>query len=254
MKKITFSLFLGLFFSITAFAQVTLEHSYTGDGGNDHPKAYAFFTDSGINYYTFDSELNKVYFYNSSHILFKTVDVNVSSDYKLIQIYLVTDKLFYSDNKIEFITNSVNYPLPSKMTLYNEDGTNLYEFGERWQAEIVKNSNIDYKLIVVSSEKFSPIFYDVYTLTGTLSESQQGNLAKTNFYSFPNPTSNKISFTTDTVNGNSTKLEIFDNSGKRVFEKNMTVNDNKIEIDVTELASGIYIYKLDGRSNKFIKE
>ena len=30
--------------------------------------------------------------------------------------------------------------------------------------------------------------------------------------------------------------------------------ENKIEIDVTNLNSGIYIYKLNGRSNKFIKE
>jgi hypothetical protein len=253
MKKIILLLLLGVFFSITSFSQVTFEHSYTTNGNNNFPKTYAFFTDSGINYYTMDQDLNQVLFYNSSHILFKTVNLNPGTDFNIKYIYLVTDKLFYSDAKIEFIVVSSNSLYQNKMTLFNEDGTNLLEFGDRWEAYAVKNSNLGYKLIV-ATDKEEPNFYDIYSLTGTLSLDQQGVLSKTQFFSFPNPTSNKISFTTDLENGNTTNLEIFDINGKKVLEKNMTVIENKIEIDVTNLNSGIYIYKLNGRSNKFIKE
>lgn len=255
MKKIILSILLTVFFSISSFSQVTFEHSYTTNGNNNFPKTYAFFTDSGINYYTMDEDLNQVLLYNSSHVLFKTINLNPGINYSIQYIYLITDKLFYSDSKIEFIVVSRDIigGNPNKMTLFNEDGINLFEFGDRWEAYAVKNSNLGYKLIV-ATDKEDPNLYDIYSLAGTLSIEQQGVLSKTQFFSFPNPTSNKISFTTDLENGNTTNLEIFDINGKKVLEKNMTVIENKIEIDVTNLNSGIYIYKLNGRSNKFIKE
>ena len=253
MKTIILSFLLTVFFSITTFSQVTFEHSYTTNGNNNFPKTYAFFTDSGINYYTMDQDLNQVFLFNSSHVLFKTINLNPGTDFKIKYIYLVTDKLFYSDAKIEFIVVSSNSLYQNKMTLFNEDGINLFEFGDRWEAYTVKNSNLGYKLIV-ATDKEDPNLYDIYSLAGTLSIEQQGVLSKTQFFSFPNPSSNKISFTTDVENGNSTNLEIFDINGKKVLEKNITVSENKIEIDITNLNSGIYIYKLNGQTNKFIKE
>jgi len=35
--------------------------------------------------------------------------------------------------------------------------------------------------------------------------------------------------------------------------KNVTGGNNEINLDVTALSNGVYIYKLNGQTNKFIK-
>ena len=253
MKKTLSLLTLGLI-SQLSLSQVTFENGYTTNGNNNFPKTYAFFTDSGLNYYTMDSDLNQVYFYNSSHNLFLTTTVNPGTNFKIKYLYLVTDKLFYTDSKIEFIAVSENeITYESKMTLYNEDGTNLFEFGDRWEAYCFKSSPTEFK-IIVATDKATPNLYDVYSVTGTLSQNQQEMYSKNQFLAFPNPTSDRISFTTDIENGNTTNIEIFDNSGKKVISKLVRANNNRIDIDVSELSQGIYFYKINGKSNKFIKK
>lgn len=254
MKKNILSLLLTSFLSFSAFSQVTLEHSYTSfGGGGELPQDFIYYTDRGINYYTLNSN-NQLLLYNSSHELYKTIALNIGSDYRASYICLMTDKLFNSDSKIEFIVSSYGNS-SSKMTLFNEDGMILYEFGDGYHADVVRDLNMGYKLIVMKAgDDSSTTFYDVYTLSGTLSVEQQEVLAKSSLYSFPNPAVNKMTINTDLKNGETGNLEVFDSNGKKVLEKKLPVTDNKVEIDVTTLTRGVYIYRLNGKSNKFIKE
>lgn len=254
MKKNILSLLLTFFLSFSAFSQVTLEHSYTSiRSGLEEAKEYVFFTDSGINYYTLNSN-NQLLLYNSSHELYKTITINPGTNFKVDYIFLVTDKLFNSDSKIEFITFSYKYgDNERKMTLFNEDGMILYEFGDGYTANVVKDPNSGYKLLLAKETDTSTI-YDVYALSGTLSVEQHEVLAKSSLYSFPNPAVNKMTINTDLKNGETGHLEVFDSNGKKVLEKKLPVTNNKVEVDVTTLTRGVYIYRLNGKSNKFIKE
>lgn len=248
MKKHIISLSIGIFFSAQIIGQVTFEHAYQSDGADNDRYWQAFFADDSINYYTFDNSINQVKFYNSSHVLFKTVDLNLGADYFIDRLMLVTDKLFYLDNKIEFLVASSSGSA-RKMTLFNEDGTNLYEFGNRSAAVVIKNYDIDYKLLVKDAGWSTD--FEVYSLIGTLSVEQVELLA--NFGPYPNPTSNKISFPVNLDNGKSFVAEVYNLSGAKVLAKDVIVTNNKVELDVSNLITGVYVCKLNGRSYKIIK-
>ena len=251
MKKLLLITFLTI--SSFSFGQITLEHTYTTDGFNNFPKTYAFYTDGGLFYFTINAIENKVLLYNSSHNLYKSVSLNLTAGYTIKTIYLTTDKLFNSNSNIEFIVVSGSTSSGSKMTLFDEDGTNLFEFGNRWVADCIKDQNNNYKL-VTSTDKASPNNYDIYSLPGSLSISQQQIFNKNSFFAYPNPTSNKITIVNYLKDGENGKLEIYDINGKKIMEKNVFGNEPEISLDITNFESGTYIYKLNGKTNKFIKK
>jgi hypothetical protein len=252
MKKLLF--ILAITISNLSFGQITLEHSYTTGGFNNTVKTYAFHTDNGVYYFTMNETENKVLIYNATHTLYKTVTLNLGANYKIRTVYLATDKLFNTNANIEFIVVSYNNILAlGKMTLFDEDGINLLEFGDRFDANCFKNSDTNFKLIV-ATDKDSPNYYEVYNLPGTLSVAQQEMLINNQFYGFPNPASNKITIINSLESGKMGMLEVFDVSGKKVLERNVLGNNQEINIDITNLENGVYIYKLDGKTNRFIKK
>jgi hypothetical protein len=252
MKKLLF--ILAITISNLSFGQITLEHAYTTDGFNNIVKTYAFHTESGLYYFTMNQTENKVLIYNASHTLYKTVILNLGANYKISTVYLATDKLFNTNANIEFIVVSYNSNLAvGKMTLFDEDGANLFEFGDRFEANCFKNSDTNFKLIV-ATEKDYPNYYEVYNLPGTLSVAQQEMLINNQFYGFPNPASNRITIINSLESGKMGMLEVFDVSGKKVLERNVLGNNQEINLDITNLENGVYIYKLNGKTNRFIKK
>ena len=138
--------------------------------------------------------------------------------------------------------------------LVDEDGAVLNEFLNRGGAEIVKVSETEYKLIIASATTAQLTnYYDVYSLPGTLSLNQMNIVDRLSSIVFPNPSNNIINITSNKENGFYSELKIFDLNGKLVIEKNVIINNSKISIDISKLEKGTYIYNLDGKSNKFIK-
>jgi hypothetical protein len=253
MKKI---LFYAMTFATSALsAQVTLEHSYVSSGGyNDSQKTYAFFTDSGINYYT-TNEQGQVNFYNASHVLYKTVTLPLGTNFELSKVMLVTDKFFNADAKLEFIVVSNNYTpgdYEQKMTLYNEDGLNLQEFGARFTADAIKISNTEFKLIV-SQDQSDSNNYDIYSVSGVLSTQQQQMIAA-NHPVYPNPATSRINITNPMPDGENGSVKVFAVNGAKVLEQTVNSNEKTINLDISGLASGTYIYKVNNHSGKFIKK
>ena len=249
MIKIISCLIATVSMTSLSFGQITLEHTYTTDG-YIVDQQHAFLTDNGLYYYTLSE--HKVLIYDSSHVLYKTIILDIGEDFNIHKLYLPTDKLFNANDKIEFIVVSFNSNTV-RMTLVDEDGVNLFEFGNRVRAEYIKIADSDYKLLV-STDTNPPNTYDIYDLTGTLSLNQQLLFNKNNFIGFPNPTENRIAITNNLKSGQNATLEVFDLNGKTVMKKNLTGDGALINLDVTELSSGVYIYKLNGQTNKFIKK
>lgn len=237
----------------SAFGQVTLEHSYVSDGYNDNSKQFAFFTANGLNYYTLDAAANQVKFYNASHVLWKTISVN-PGNYEIAGLFLATDGLFNADAKVEFILKSQNLEIPydSKMTLYNEDGTNLQEFGDFWLATVVKASDTEFKLIV-TEDQGSDNAFDVYGLPGTLSVLQQQAILPQQSFAYPNPSSNKINIGNPLLDGENGTLKVFAANGAKVMEQEVAATQKTITLDISQLGKGTYIYKINNHTNKFIK-
>lgn len=258
MKKIIFGLIATISISNFTFGQATFEHSYSSDNINRN-RINSFNTDNGINYYTLNKALKTINIYNSSHVLTKTVNINVPANSSINGIYAITDKLFNSDNLIEFIVSIYLNTSPygySSLTLYNENGIVIQQFGaNREDAQIVKDTNNNYKLITrgVDTTNSSEYIYDIYSLSGTLSITQQGLLSK-RFIGFPNPTESNITIVNNLESGENAVLEVFDINGKKVLEKNVVGENVEINLEVSNLNSGVYIYKLKGETNRFIKK
>ncbi|MFV5697437.1 T9SS type A sorting domain-containing protein [Flavobacterium sp. ZT3R17] len=260
MRKIIFGFIATVSISFLSFGQATLEHTYNSNwtsGQNDWGALNstggvlnAFNLDSGIYYYTleipWDNEnINIMKIYNEQHALIKTVNFPTRPR----RIHFITDKLFNQDNLIEIL-----YDDSSNLILINENNDIVQTIQNRLFARIIKTINNNYKLLVSVNTSNNTLLYDVYSLSGTLSVIQQDVYLKNSFIGYPNPTDSIISITNKLSYGENGILEVFDTNGKKVMQKNVTGQNSEINLDVTELSNGVYIYKLNGQTNRFIKK
>lgn len=118
---------------------------------------------------------------------------------------------------------------------------------------IIKTADNIYKLITFTQNDSDIVDYDVYSLPGTTLDVVENSFANESF-SFPNPSSSRMAIKTSLVKGESSMLEVFDISGKKVIEKNVTSDNGQIDLDVSSLSGGMYIYKIKNQTNKFIKK
>ena len=190
----------------TLFGQ-TLEKTYTS---NHYDKInYAFFINDEINFYTIDRTTNEVRFYDSTHNLFKTVTIQLKNDWDFLSIYTITDKLFNSDSKIEFIVRSRNPSIPyTNLTVFNEDGVEIFEFELVDDFKLIKTPENTFKLITTGFYNNNKLDYKVYSLSGTLDASQETLLNK-NIIQYPNPTSKNLHLKNIEITNKGSLLEIF---------------------------------------------
>lgn len=260
MKKITLSLFATVLLSNLNVAQATLEHTYTTKELS-YDQSNAFKTEAGLHYFTIEGT-NTMKIYNSSHSLLTTVTLPIDSGYELNGIYGASDKLFNSDASTEFLVftvNDTNGNLTYKLTLVSQNGAILQQFGDRGDAQIIKGTNGEYKLITIKNiydtyPTANNYSYDVYALPGTTLGTVLLNKNASLFFGYPNPAENKIAIINNIEGGQQGILEIFDINGKKVMQKNVTSEDGEIMLDIAVLKSGVYVYKLNGQTNKFVKK
>ena len=72
------------------------------------------------------------------------------------------------------------------------------------------------------------------------------------FELYPNPTNDILNIKSKSVDFDNAQVELYDLSGKLLL--NNTLQENTLRIDVSGLASGFYIIKINGKSEKFIKK
>jgi hypothetical protein len=261
MKKIILGLIATFGISIVTFGQGTLEHSYQTKRWQ-YDQTNAFKTDAGLNFYTLDNSTGTLLVYNASHNLIKTINIPIPSGYIINYLYGITDKLFNADALIEFIINfyyESGGDNPDILTLINENGTILQQYGNKSEAYIIKGTGGAFKMITVSNPysqlpTVNNFEYDVYSLPGTTLNVTSNTIDENLFFGYPNPTQNFISITNNLQIGQNGILEIFDMNGKKLLEKNVRGENSEINIDVTEFTTGVYIYKLNGKTNRFVKK
>lgn len=256
MKKTILGIIATIAISNLSYGQITLEHSYVSNKWQ-YEESNAFMTVSGVNYYTFDNATNTMLIYNNSHTLIKTVNIPVDSGYYINYFYAISDKLFNSDSQIEFIiamneTSGTN----KKLNLINENGIVLQQFGNKNGAKIIKVSSSEYKMATYLSPNTSSINFniDIYSLPGTYLNINSNKTNINSLFVYPNPSENNIYISSNLENGQNGTLEVFDINGKKVMEKNVIGENYEINLNISELSSGVYIYKLNGQTNRFIKK
>lgn len=256
MKKIIFGLIATLSISNLSFGQITLEHSYVSNKWQ-YEESNAFMTDSGINYYTYNNATNTMLIYNNSHTLIKTVNIPVDAGYYINYFYAISDKLFNSDIQIEFIIamNEIS-GTNKKLNLINENGTVLQQFGNKNGLKIIKESSSEFKMATYLSPNSSSSNFniDIYSLPGTYLNLISNKINENSLFGYPNPSENIIYINSNLEIGQRGTLEVFDMNGKKVMEKNVIGENNEISLNISELNSGVYLYRLNDQTNKFIKK
>jgi len=254
MKLTRFLPTLILFFQvISTYGQIELEKTFYFPNCTTLVKT--FYADSKTFYCILDNE--SINIFNQDYSLYKQI-IRGNSSERFEEVYLLSDNLFNSDNKIEFITKKCSNN-ECYFVLLDENGDSLTYFGQKkydgclWDLpqnfiQCIKTIDNKTKLIVNASNCDS--IY-IYNLPGALSVSQENLMKSQNLALFPNPTNDFVTITTDLSNKNRT-INIFDNNGRIVkvipYDSGLT----KMTLDIKNFKSGVYIYRLDDKTGKFI--
>ena len=250
MKR-TFAILGLMILTLSMKAQISLEHSFSSQGYY----TWYFNTSEGLRYYSFNTTTNKLTFYNVDYSIYKTLTMTIASGYKIYSIVCVSDKLFNSDNLIEFIfvtSNGTDY----SMKLYDENQNELKDFGNRYSASVITGNGIS-KLFVMqltydSTTKLYTYLNEIYSLPGSLPTIVSSQKSANIQTAYPNPTNTFVNLPYKLPNGQTSMMRIFDSNGQLVEQKQIDSTFDMILLNVESYHSGLYFYEYNGYSNKFI--
>ena len=273
MKKIIlFSIVLSAF-TINAKAQITLVHTY--DSAGFYAGQYAGVTNreqlevvklevDGDKFVFIDDYNKLIRFYNLNHTPWKTISfataTDLSSTYNVQPIMYISQHLFNTDDKIEFlyVDNNLAGTASTITQVLNEDGTILFTANNQApflnasvpQAEVPIYNTSAGTFMILSGGIDTDINAYVYGLGGTLAAGIKGysnnaqNILMASM-AYPNPTrsSTKIDYTLP--NGiNKGEIVFYDTQGKEVKRFNVDNTFNTLMISTEDLQSGLYYYNL----------
>ena len=247
MKKNLFSLLLSTIITSYAFGQITLEKTYSSENLQVYTNSTETF------YYSVGQNLSTIKIYNADYTLKKQFTLASPVDISSYDNFILSKNIFNTDNLLEIVTISGNYPNYS-IKIYNEDGVLVKDFGTGYQFEDEFDFHVYYdtnsnknKLRLFKSSSNSTEIYNLSTNSLTTKEITDKN----KLTAFPIPT-NKILNIVNPNNGNNS-LQVYDENGKIVINKVFTNSEKTISLDVEFLPKGIYIYKIGNINSKFLK-
>ena len=247
MKKNLFSLLLSTIITSYAFGQITLEKTYSSENLQVYTNSTETF------YYSVGQNLSTIKIYNADYTLKKQFTLASPVDISSYDNFILSKNIFNTDNLLEIVTTSGNYPNYS-IKIYNEDGILVKDFGTGYQFDDEFDFHVYYdsnsnknKLRLFKSSSNSTEIYNLSTNSLTTKEITDKN----KLTAFPIPT-NKILNIVNPNNGNNS-LQVYDENGKIVINKLFTNSEKTISLDVEFLPKGIYIYKIGNINSKFLK-
>jgi hypothetical protein len=87
----------------------------------------------------------------------------------------------------------------------------------------------------------------VKTTNGTFVPLQEFQVSKHKFTIYPNPANNKVTVFSAGLQGGETCISIIDITGKLMM-KSITSNVTNVEIDLSNLSTGLYFVKMENHS------
>jgi hypothetical protein len=264
-------------------AQITLEHTfegqvtYFGSGG-------LIGNNTGLNLYGFvNTTTNQVKIYNEDYSLYKTVTITPPTGYSISTgVSCLSKNLFNSNNKVEFILTFTNpnalqqggnNNLYYSCKMYDEDGVLIKDFGTSYQISpwnIIKKSNKGFNLLIlkyiydINSPSGTTNTTDVYSLPGTIPTDTvptgtiPTSISKQNTSQlqrpYPNPAKLIITLPYQLKQGETSVMRIYNIQGQLIVQKQIDYVFDKILLNVSSYAKGIYFYEVNGVSNRFIVE
>ncbi|MBK7382197.1 MAG: T9SS type A sorting domain-containing protein [Flavobacteriales bacterium] len=247
-------------------AQFDLEHTYVNASVSSSPETNELLMvdleASGMKYVLIDRTNMALNFFHLDHTFWKSVSFSMAMDLNPnyndgMGILYISEHLFDLDDDIEFMYTHF-YPAPTS-TVYGvtqiiDEGTDniLFTAEEQVPAVFVTIHQQQYPIyntpagtkMILSGTHGDPNAY-VYSLTGTLTTSLPPAVNEITSIReveiFPNPTNSTLTLISRSLNS-STQIEIVDQLGNLI--RAIRLRSQYETIDVSQLASGNYIYQV----------
>ena len=265
MKKILFIVLLA--FSMTAKAQIILEHAYdtasTLTTQVCNQLMIVNFSVSGERYVRVNRTSKTICIYDLNHTLLKTISfASLPSDSsgKVGDVLYISENLFSNDSKIAFmyIYWTITYLQLFHTMIVNEDGTILFSdtcspairVNYEQQQLPIYNTSAGTKMILSYNNGQAKVF----SLPGTLSQSVQeennvliaAQSSVSNPYPNPNKGSTQIDYTFP-PGVNEGEIVFYDLQGMEIKRFKVDKTFNTLLISTKDLAAGTYYYQLQAK-------
>jgi hypothetical protein len=272
MKNIFYTTLMVITFGLSQIsnAQITLEHTFTNESVKCTGLGYYAAAWPENSYYSTEVVNNscKLKVYNSDYSINtnQTCTFTLPAGYKA-QSATASQKIFNEDDNYEFVvtfnkTNSVGRDNESQKTiLYDKNGNILKDFGTGYMMAVYSSLyiiNNHYKLLVYrylyDAENNLLTSTEIYSVPGTVSAGVRSANASNSLLPYPNPANTTITLPYNLKQDETSVMHILDISGKLIETKQIDSVFDKILLNVSTYAKGIYIYEVNGISSRFIVE
>jgi hypothetical protein len=252
MKKLLIALGC-LLCSFASHAQYPLEHTFQ----NASNVKMVLLTNYGYKYAAYDNMNYEIRLYDLNYNLWKTLPVPQYTGYNTgpSSALWLSDVLFNTNsNDIEFAMHYFSVSLPEKLEIIGENGVIIASYPDASTYFVLQDGNSNFKLAVKYDDSV-----DIRTLPGTIpcnscsalviaqnkGEQQMPAVSEP----IPNPSSNNVSimYHLPGEDRNAT-IAVYDIRGTEVKNFKLTNTDGRLDMDVSGLPSGNYIYRLVSES------
>lgn len=190
--------------------------------------------------------------YKSDFSLYKEIPLSKNSFQNFYDIYYLSDKLFNSDSKIEFV---MRYPSGSnsvQIGIYNEDGELIYDLGTYTTCYCVvyNRENLKPLLVIHYLNDNNDWGSRLFELPGDYLQVEEIGTTGAGV-AYPNPTDGVIEIPLSVSNQNDLSFKIYNTSGTLVDQKILNPFDRTVRFEAGSLPSGVYLYSGGGVNGKF---
>lgn len=266
MKKNVYFFIVGsmLFLLQNTNAQINLLHTFDASvnwTGNVYTEQNLFpFSSYSITNVVNNSFVVKIYNADFSVISNNTYNFTPPAGYTVSYVYM-SRKIYNSDNNYEFWvtysrTDEIYDNTRQRGILYNQNGTIIKDFGS---AYLILPSILH---VVGNNLRLSLLKYyyngtsmttktEIYSVPGI--PSGIADLKSSEFQApYPNPATSIITLPYQLKQGEMSVMRIYNANGQLIETKKIDSVFDEILLDVSHYTKGLYLYEVNGISNKFI--
>lgn len=268
MKKLILSFLFLLTVLSSANAQINLVHTFNTATINAVPyglmDGFGSFQSktNGLMFYVYNDYNGKsISIYKSDYTLYKTVTITLPNGYESVSMSgLFSEDIFNSDFKIEFTCvffhSTGMYQGDAMLGIVNEDGTVLKTVsahsvscnGNCLIPSIIENTNGNLLIVQVPASQNLVEVYSLPTSKSTILKS--ASLDQKSAY--PNPATTVVNLPFILPVGETTTLSVYNQGGTLMQQMEINGSMSSVSLDISSYATGLYVYKYNNMSGRFL--
>lgn len=244
-----------LLLSFQASAQITLEHTYSGNWRMEAVNVEG----EGYKYIGINDATKQVEIYNADHSLFKTINTNIPLTSSVYTLPTYASKtLFNSDSKLEVVVMYSDAPA-FKIDVINEDGTTLISIPNAAWYDMKKFGNA-WKLLVhnAGSVQHTAVYSLPGQWVGTAIKPSPDEDNSLSSMIYPNPVNTSAVIRYSLPAGvQFGQLQVYNAQGILVRSFTISNQYSDIQLERESLPAGMYTYSVQAQgqnisTNKFV--